>query len=49
MSTRKLESHATQVLEQVTAENEKGTDQQYFQNSEIKQSERNFRSIREEE
>lgn len=32
MSTRKLESQATQALEQVTTENEKGTDQQYFQN-----------------
>lgn len=47
MSTRKLESQATQALEQVTTENEKGTDQQYFQNSEMKQSERNVRSIRE--
>lgn len=47
MSTRKLESQATPALEQVTTENEKGTDQQYFQNSEMKQSERNVRSIRE--
>lgn len=47
-STRKPESHATQVLQQVTIENKKGTDKQYFQNSRRKQSERKFRKIKEE-